>query len=155
MVRCRSAIAKAVIHTTTPNTRGVVSWRPQISMKSITDGTSKTALCGEVGRGTFRRRSGFQWRRIPGVSTRRNEAVLPALWSRPPFRSATVVSGNDALAYGDEGFGGMHNGIVMFGMCDGSVQPISRDIDGAVLDCMATRAGDDPYQLDKPAKSCH
>jgi hypothetical protein len=40
-------------------------------------------------------------------------------------------------------------------MCDGSVQAISRDIDGAVLDCMATRAGGEVYDLDKPARSCH
>src|SRR5262249_43330991 len=41
-----------VTRTTTPNNRGVLSWSPRISMKSITDGTTKTLLCGEAGRGT-------------------------------------------------------------------------------------------------------
>jgi hypothetical protein len=42
----------------------------------------------------------------------------------------------------------------MFLLCDGSVQSISRDINLAVLDRMATRAGDDPYDVDGVAQSC-
>ncbi len=151
MPQCDS---KSVVHTTTPNTRGVVSWRPQISMKSITDGTSKTALCGEVGRGLSEADSVFNGDGHPAYPLGETKPFCQRC-GLAPAPLGTVVSGNDALQYGDEGFGGMHSGIVMFAMCDGSVQQISRDVDGAVLDCMATRAGDDPYQLDKPAKSCH
>ncbi len=146
---------KAVIHTTTPNTRGVSSWRPQISMKSITDGTSKTALCGEVGRGISEDDQVFNGDANPAIPLGETKPFCQRCNLPPPPLGQTMPTDDGKYAYGDEGFGGPHNGIVMFGMCDGSVQQISRDIDGAVLDCMATRAGDDPYQLDKPAKSCH
>jgi prepilin-type processing-associated H-X9-DG protein len=51
-------------------------------------------------------------------------------------------------------FGSSHPGVVQFAMCDGSVQPISRDIDPGVLDRMATRAGDDLYELEGVAEPC-
>jgi prepilin-type processing-associated H-X9-DG protein len=56
--------------------------------------------------------------------------------------------------YGDPGFGAAHSGVVNFGMCDGSVQPISKEIDVNVLDRVATRAGDDPYELGGTASAC-
>jgi prepilin-type processing-associated H-X9-DG protein len=123
-------------------------------MKSITDGTSKTALCGEVGRGLSEDDQAFNGDAFPAYPLGETKPFCQRCGLSPPPLGQNPT-GTDALAYGDQGFGGMHNGVVMFGMCDGSVQAISRDIDGAVLDCMATRAGDDPYQLDKPAKSCH
>jgi prepilin-type N-terminal cleavage/methylation domain-containing protein len=144
----------SVVRTTTPNNRGVASWHPQISMKSITDGTSKTALCGEVGRGISEDDQAFNGDANPAFPLGETKPFCQRC-NLAPAPLGTPVSDDNKLQYGDAGFGGPHNGIVMFGMCDGSVQQISRDIDGAVLDCMATRAGDDPYQLDKPAKSCH
>lgn len=143
---------KSVTYTTTPNTRGVAGWKPRISMKSITDGTSKTLLCGEVGRGTSEIDQVFSGDFYPAYPIGETKPFCQRCGLEPV--PLGVVPPNPA-AYGDKGFGGMHSGVVMFAMCDGSVQAISRDIDGAVLDCMATRAGNDPYQLDQPAKSCH
>ena len=94
MPQCDS---KSVVHTTTPNTRGVVSWRPHISMKSITDGTSKTALCGEVGRGTFGRRPGFQRRRIPGFPLGETKPFCQRCGLAPVPLGTVAVSGTDAL----------------------------------------------------------
>ena len=55
---------------------------------------------------------------------------------------------------GDDGFGSVHSGVVNFAFCDGSIQGISKDIDVNVLDRMATRAGEDPYQLDSSMPQC-
>jgi prepilin-type processing-associated H-X9-DG protein len=55
---------------------------------------------------------------------------------------------------GDGGFGSVHNGVVNFVMCDGSVQSISRDIDPKVLDCMATRAGNEVYDVSGTVPAC-
>jgi prepilin-type processing-associated H-X9-DG protein len=55
---------------------------------------------------------------------------------------------------GDYGFGSAHPGVVNFIMCDGSVQAISKDINGPVLDRMATRAGDDIYDINGTASPC-
>jgi prepilin-type processing-associated H-X9-DG protein len=58
------------------------------------------------------------------------------------------------LEGGDGGFGSMHPSVVQFAMCDGSVQALSRDVNLAVLDCMATRAGNETYTLDGSVPSC-
>jgi prepilin-type processing-associated H-X9-DG protein len=55
---------------------------------------------------------------------------------------------------GDDGFGSVHNSTVNFAMCDGSVQGISKDIDPKVLDCMATRAGDETYDVTGTVPAC-
>ena len=55
---------------------------------------------------------------------------------------------------GDNGFGGVHSGVTLFVMCDGSVQSISKETDLPVLDRLATRAGDDQYDINGTAKSC-
>lgn len=143
---------KAITYTTSPNTRGVATWKPRISMKSITDGTSKTFLCGEVGRGISEIDQVFNGDFYPAYPIGETKPFCQRCGLEPV--PLGVIPTNPEV-YGDKGFGGMHKGIVMFSMCDGSVQAISRDIDGAVLDSMATRAGNDPYELDKPARSCH
>src|SRR5262249_48370281 len=121
-----------VTKTTTPNDRGVVSWKPPIGLKNITDGTSKTLLSGEAGRGTSEVDQAFNGDYYPALPIGETEpfcqrCTLPA----PPL--GTAPTGADALSYGDKGFGGAHNGVVQFVMCDGSVQTISKDINGPVL----------------------
>ena len=56
---------------------------------------------------------------------------------------------------GETAFGGAHNGVVNFVMCDGSVQGIAKDINLPVLDRMATRSGDDPYEVGGVATPCN
>ena len=147
--QCRRADVKL---TTTPTNRGVASFTPLTSLKKITDGTSKTLLAGEVGRGTSDA--------APIFNSNDGNTATPVGEEKPfcqrctaPARPITVASDPNNI-YGDSGFGGAHSGVVMFLMCDSSVHQISREIDLTVLDRMATRAGDDPYELDKPATPC-
>ena len=142
MPQCNSSKSAGDIrYTTTPNTRGIASFSPRTGLKNITDGTSKTLMVGEVSRAVSEACHAF------------NGDHLPALWigELEPFCQRC---GQSKAEGGDSGFGGMHSGVAMFVMCDGSVQAISKDTNLAVLDRMATRAGSDPYELDGSATPC-
>jgi prepilin-type N-terminal cleavage/methylation domain-containing protein len=149
--QCRSSDVK-VTTVTSGRGDGVLSFTPLTGLKNITDGTSKTLLVGEVGRGTSDA--------TPIFNSNDNRTAMPIGEEEPFCQRCTAparpinVSSDPNRIYGDSGFGSAHSDIVMFLMCDGSVQRISRDVDLAVLDRMATRAGDDPYELDKPAIPC-
>lgn len=133
-----------VIYTTRPPAQtnwGVQSFKARTSLKSITDGTSKTLFAGEVGRATSESGHAF------------NGDHLPALWigRESPFCQRCGQSREEG---GDGGFGSVHPGTVLFVMCDASVQPISTEVNLDVLDAMATRAGNDPYSLDGAVMPC-
>jgi prepilin-type N-terminal cleavage/methylation domain-containing protein len=121
--------------------RGIMRWEALTSLKNITDGTSKTLLGGEVGRAISERTHAFNGDFFPGYWTGLLE----------PFCEKCTQSTDED---GDLGFGGAHSGVVMFVMCDSSVQAISRSTSLDVLDRMATRAGDDPYEVDGVASPC-
>ena len=131
--------------------RGVISWKALTSLKNITDGTSKTLLGGEVGRSESERTHAFNGDYFPGYWVGEEEPFCERCTL--PRAPANTPSAENS-SYGDAGFGSAHSGVVLFTLCDGSVQSISKDINLAVLDRMATRAGDDPYQIDGTAQSC-
>jgi type II secretory pathway pseudopilin PulG len=149
MPQCRRS---DVSYTGTGN-RGIRSFKAVTSLKSITDGTSKTLLCGEVGRATAESGHAFNGDHLPGVWIGELEPFCDRC-GLPPRPLGQPASASDAITYGDGGFGGVHSGVVMFALCDGSVQAVSRNTDPRVLDRMATRAGDDYYELDGTALSC-
>lgn len=128
--------------------RGVISFKPITSLKNITDGTSTTAIGGEVGRGTSEAGHAFNGDHNPGLF----------VGELAPFCDRCTLpydpSPRNIANSGDDGFGSAHPGITNFLFCDGHVQPISRDVDTRVLDRMATRAGDDFYDLNGQATSC-
>ena len=146
------------VKTTTPNNHGIISYKATTGLKSITDGTSKTLLVGEVGRAISEKCGGFDTDYNPGVAvgegTNGNGGFCSRCTLPPPLPGQPAPQGQDVYSYGDGGFGGAHNGVVMFAMCDGSVQSISRDVNLAVMDAMATRAGNDPYDISGSATSC-
>jgi prepilin-type N-terminal cleavage/methylation domain-containing protein/prepilin-type processing-associated H-X9-DG protein len=146
--QCRD---KDIIYTTTPTNYGVVNYTPRTSFKSITDGTSKTLLGGEVGMATAESGQAFNGDTGAGmwIGEIKQFCERCTIGPAPPGATST-----EKLAYGDSGFGGAHNGVVNFVMCDGSVQGIPKDIDPKVLDRMATRAGDDPYDISGTATPC-
>jgi len=151
MPQCKRA---NVISTTTPNTKGVKSFRPQTGLKNITDGTSKTLMAGEVGRGTSELGQAFNGNdRTTAVEVGELNGFCQRC-GHPPVPPGTTVTGSDLQSYGDDGFGSVHNGVTLFVMCDGSVQALSNDINLPVLDRMATRAGDDPYDVNGAATPC-
>jgi prepilin-type N-terminal cleavage/methylation domain-containing protein len=123
--------------------RGVVGFRAETSLKNITDGTSQTALVGEVGRATSESGHAFNGDHNPGLSLGEG--------SEGDFCQRCELNGVEG---GDGGFGGVHSGGVLFVMCDGSVRSISRETDPPVLDRMATRAGDDHYDINGVASTC-
>jgi prepilin-type N-terminal cleavage/methylation domain-containing protein/prepilin-type processing-associated H-X9-DG protein len=123
------------------NNRGVISFTAITSLKSITDGTSKTLLGGEVSRREAERTHAF------------NGDFFPGYWvgELEPFCTKCVQSKDEG---GDAGFGGAHSGVCNFAMCDGSVQAINKDINGPVLDAMATRAGGESYDVNGTLSPC-
>jgi prepilin-type N-terminal cleavage/methylation domain-containing protein/prepilin-type processing-associated H-X9-DG protein len=131
--------------------RGVMNFKAETSLKHITDGTSNTAIGGEVGRFRSERGHAFNGDHFPSVALGEGRPFCQRC-DLPP--NPDINASNNDPNYGDDGFGSVHAGVVNFVMCDGSVQAISKETDLAVLDRMATRAGDDPYQLNGTAPSC-
>ena len=120
----------------------IVGFRSKTALKHITDGTSHTALAGEVGR--FVSEGGHAFNGD-------HNHTMQLGW-RQGFCEKCDLSQPEG---GDTGFGSVHTGIANFAMCDGSVQGISKETDLGVLDRIATRAGDDPYELDGKAPTCN
>jgi prepilin-type N-terminal cleavage/methylation domain-containing protein/prepilin-type processing-associated H-X9-DG protein len=100
----------------------LVSWRGQLTLVSITDGTSNTLMFGEKHvrpnslRGKNEDRSVFggqnnSIRRMAGVGVNGDQRPL-----RPPQDQ------NGALA--NTSFGGPHSGVCQFVFCDGSVKAV-------------------------------
>ena len=121
--------------------RGIVSWSALTSLAKITDGTSKTLLGGEASRALAELSHAFNGDRNPGYWVGEEE----------PFCDKCTLTSDEG---GEVAFGGAHNGVVNFVMCDGSVQGIAKDTNLPVLDRMATRAGDDPYEIGGVASPC-
>jgi prepilin-type N-terminal cleavage/methylation domain-containing protein len=128
-------------YRTPGNGRQLVGYEALTSFKSISDGTSKTLLAGEVSRALAESGHAFNGDHLPGY---------PVGQGRPFCQQCTLARD----AGGDQGFGGPHPGVVLFVMCDASLQTVSRSVDLPVLDRMATRAGSDPYDVSGVADSC-
>ncbi len=115
-------------------TQELFSWSSRTAMKNIVDGTTQTLLCGEVTKRSAENRHAFNGDRNAGK----------LVGELRPFAQ-------DSNSFG---FGGAHATIVQCGMVDGSVQTLQRDIDPAVLDRMASRDGEEFYDINGTAKSC-
>ena len=98
-----------------------MNFRAETSLKNITDGTSLTLLGGEVGRAESESGHAF------------NGDHNAAIWAgeESPFCQRCDLNRKEG---GDGGFGSVHAGIVLFVMCDASVQAVSKEVNLAVLD---------------------
>jgi prepilin-type N-terminal cleavage/methylation domain-containing protein len=129
---------------TEPNNRGIRTWKPRTGLKDIIDGTSKTLFGGEVGRGTSERGHAFNGDHSTGLKIGWGKRSSGSTVPNSGFAEKPEFSPDEG---GDVGFGSVHSGVVLFVLCDGSVQPVSKDIDLKVLDAAATRAGGENYSF--------
>lgn len=128
----------------------VKSWRGATSLKNITDGTSLTLLAGEVSRVVSESGQAFNGDHVPyeWVGIRKPFCQRCTL---PPRPASTP---DDGVSWGDSGFGSGHPGVVLFVMCDASVQAIARETDLNVMDRFASRSRDDMAELTGTATTC-
>jgi prepilin-type N-terminal cleavage/methylation domain-containing protein/prepilin-type processing-associated H-X9-DG protein len=128
-----------------PSGRGIISFKGQTSLKSITDGTSLTAFVGEVGKVTAEATHAFNGDHFPGVFL----GIYPD--RENDFCEKCDLSKSEG---GDAGFGSNHPGTVNFVMCDAHVEPINKSIDPTVLDNIATREGGELFSFEGAGQSC-
>jgi prepilin-type processing-associated H-X9-DG protein len=123
--------------------RGVVNFKGAVPIRRVLDGVSKTALAGEVSLAVSGSRHAFNgdhdW--DLGLGEEAPFCVRCTLPYDPDPRNRQNS--------GELLFGGAHPGIVNFVFCDGHVEAISRSVDDRILDCVATRAGEEIYNLDQ------
>jgi prepilin-type N-terminal cleavage/methylation domain-containing protein len=135
--------------------RGITTFRAETSLKSISDGTSHTAFAGEVGRASAEANHAFNGDHFPGMWM---GEYLPDeghdFCQRCDLPPKPAVGNPPESSYGDTGFGSNHPGVVVFGMCDASVQSISKDVNTVILDNLATRAGGEISDLDGAGQPC-
>ena len=120
-------------HAGFPSSQKVVTpWKSFTSLRNITDGSSNTFLCGEA---TNCYVTGDCYpEELPGDYTGNwafngdtNYGLSIGILTPPAADSKSW------------GFGGIHPGVFQMGMCDGSTQTISNDVDLTVLEAQATR----------------
>jgi len=128
-------ISKPADETSANSPFRINSWRGRISYKDVTDGMTKTLMCGEVSTAMAMSAHAFSGDYNNGLPIGELRGKV-----RDPNRQ--------------NGYFGFHPGVTQFCMLDGSVQALSEEIDPKVLDRMATRAGSDPYDINGTAESC-
>ena len=136
--------AKSVTYGGTGN-RGVIRFKAVTSLSKISDGTSKTAMAGEVGLWTSEEGHAFNGDHRPYLLMGEAQAGKFCDECSVPFDDDLDAQGRGAEF---SGWGGGHPGIANFLFCDAHVESISKDTSRRVLDRMATRSSEDLYSLD-------
>jgi prepilin-type N-terminal cleavage/methylation domain-containing protein len=121
------------------------SWRGQLNLLSITDGTSNTFLFGEKHvrpnslRGKNEDRSVFGGQ---NNSVRRMAGIAPNGDVRP-----LSPANNQSGALANTTFGGPHPTLCQFVFCDGSVRGLPLSTDLQTLTALSTRAGNEVVSI--------
>ncbi len=116
----------------------LLNWQAQVRLTDITDGTSNTTMFGEKHirpnslRGKNEDRSVFggnrnNIRRMMGISPTAGN-IRPLM---PPNAQTPTLANSS--------FGGSHTGVCLFVFCDGSVKPLSLNIDIQTLTALVGR----------------
>jgi prepilin-type N-terminal cleavage/methylation domain-containing protein len=125
---------------------GVLYVDSKVRFKDITDGTSKTIGIGEIVHGA----AGI-YGNTPGLEGRAAGGSDGQPWVRGLFRTGGNTGAKN-IAFGINqpadltnriAFASQHSGVCQFANCDGSVEPISENIDMLLYKAKATRAWND------------
>ena len=122
-----------------------LGWSSRTSFKSITDGLSKTFLCGEVAHAMATRSHAYGADYRYGAYVGYNYPLVPEGFQSKQFYGLT-----EGINLQDSSFGSNHPGIVLFGLADGSVSSMALDTDRLVLAASATRNGDEVERAIEP-----
>lgn len=135
--------------------RYLLKWGSCYSMKHVEDGTSNTAILGEVSRVTSEGDWGIRRNGVTDCPIPVGDGSGAAAFNGDNFFGRRMGE-NHPLATTDceVGFGSPHPGIVHFAMADGSVQSINNDLDPSILDRMGNRHDGEAYSLDGSLPSC-
>jgi prepilin-type N-terminal cleavage/methylation domain-containing protein len=123
-------------------------WRGQVTMVSITDGTSNTLMFGEKHIRPNSLRGKNEDRSIFGGqnnSVRRMVGVNSSSGDQFPLSAPNNQTGVNA----NQTFGGPHTGICLFVFCDGTVKPVGLSTGLSTLTALATRAGGEPVTIEQ------
>ncbi len=112
---------------------------------TIKDGTSNTLFVGEYGTKTRTRRRTF-WA-YSYASYNKSDVVPESRTLLNDFDRCAAIGGQGGLQACSRGWGAFHPGVVQFLLCDGSVRPISRQVDMLLLADAATIAGQEAGEL--------
>ncbi|TWT94015.1 Type II secretion system protein G precursor [Botrimarina colliarenosi] len=116
----------------------ITSWKSRTSLRKITDGTSKTFLCGEI--------SDCQLSGECNTSGPTDYDGCHAYNGDQNYGMTIGILTPPASVREDYAFGSDHaGGVFLMGMCDGSTQTYSNDTDTAILEAFATRANSDLF----------
>ena len=123
----------------------VLSWRGQLNLLSVTDGTSNTLLFGEKHVRPNSLRGKNEDRSVFGGQNNsvRRMAGLGANGDARPLRPANDQTGVKA----NESFGGPHSGVTQFVLVDGSVRALPLSTDLQTLTRLVTRNDGLPVNL--------
>jgi len=118
---------------------GVLYPNSAVKISDITDGTTNTLLLGDS-------RYGFWGDGSSCCARFRNDRWTPTdfdnywFWTQQPPVLTPIIQYFS--------FGSLHDGAVVFGLCDGSSRPISKLIDKGLIRKLATRAEGTPIDSD-------
>jgi prepilin-type N-terminal cleavage/methylation domain-containing protein len=114
---------------------GIIFGRSRVSLRQVTDGTSKTLLIGEKYIAAEKYQSGEDFGD--------NENMYVG-FNNDTCRSTSLAPEQDLVNVENlTRFGSAHPSGICVALCDGSVQIIGYDIDGAVFRAMGSRNGEE------------
>ncbi len=122
----------------TPSGNGVLFNVSSVGFQHIIDGTSNTLMIGEI-TGNHRSTTGLNGNSYAAYNVFDTSSGING--------STTIPGGATTFAFRPQGFSSFHAGGAHFGMCDGSVQFLSENIDQGVLAALTTRAGGETQSL--------
>jgi prepilin-type N-terminal cleavage/methylation domain-containing protein len=137
-------------YTSAPDANGipmVLTWKGQLNLQTIPDGTSNTLMVGEKHirpnslRGKSEDRSIFagndnNFRRMAGWQTN----AFPIDTANPPANIRPLMPPTEqAHSLANSSFGGPHSGVCLFVFGDGSVRNLSLSTDPLILTLLAAR----------------